>query len=155
MLSAGDGERDFVSDVHRLFARLLLFPAVVIAAINGHAFAAGAMLASAHDFRVMRDDRGYWCLPEADLGLPLSPAMHAVITGTLPRVTAAEAILTGKRYTADEALAAGFVHRTAAEADVVPAAVEWAAELAPKSRAVAARHKELLHGPIAALCAAG
>jgi len=26
------------------------------------------------DFVVMRSDRGYCCLPEADLGLPLTPA---------------------------------------------------------------------------------
>jgi enoyl-CoA hydratase/carnithine racemase len=156
LAGGGDGEdmAGFVDEVHHLFARVLLFPAVVIAAINGHAFAAGAMLATAHDFRVMRTDRGFWCLPEADLGLPLSPAMHAVITGKLPRVTAAEAIMTGRRYDAAQALDAGFVHRTAAEADVVPAAIAWAADLAPKSRATVRRHKEQLNGPIAAVCTA-
>jgi enoyl-CoA hydratase/carnithine racemase len=151
---AGDEAGPFIDDLHRLFARLLLFPSVVVAAINGHAFAAGAMFAAAHDFGVMRDDRGYWCLPEADLGLPLSVPMHAVVAGKLPRVPAREAILTGRRYNAAEALDAGFVQRTAPEADVVSVAVGWAAELAPKSRGVTVRHKELLNGPIAAVCVA-
>ncbi|MGH3184694.1 MAG: enoyl-CoA hydratase/isomerase family protein, partial [Acidimicrobiales bacterium] len=31
--------------VHRLLVRVLTFPAVTVAAVNGHAFAAGAMLA--------------------------------------------------------------------------------------------------------------
>jgi enoyl-CoA hydratase/carnithine racemase len=155
MASAGAEGATFVDRVHRLFARVLLYPATIIAAINGHAFAAGAMLAAATDFQVMRDDRGFWCLPEADLGLPLTPAMHAVIGGKLPRVAAREAMMTGRRYSGTEALAAGIVQRTASEAEVVPSAVAWATELAPKSRAVVARHKVLLNGPIAAVCEAG
>lgn len=37
------------------------------------------MFAFAHDFRIMRSDRGYLCLPEIDLGMPLTPGMTAVI----------------------------------------------------------------------------
>ena len=33
------------------------------------------MLALAHDFHVMRSDRGFFCLPEIDLRLPLHPGM--------------------------------------------------------------------------------
>ena len=84
MSANGDAAGAMVADVHRLFGRVLGFPAITIAAINGHAFAGGAMLATAHDFLVMRDDRGFWCLPEVDLGLPLTDAMHAVITAKLP-----------------------------------------------------------------------
>ena len=44
------------------------------AAIHGHAFGAGAMLAMAHDFRVMRADRGFFCFPEADIRIPFTRA---------------------------------------------------------------------------------
>lgn len=152
LAGVGGADETFLSDVHGLFGRMLTFPAVVVAALNGHAFAGGAMLAAAHDFTVMRDDRGYWCLPELDLGLPLTPAMHAVITTKLPKAAAHEAIMTGKRFTAPEALAAGIVHRTAPEAEVVDVAVALAGELAPKSRSVTARHKELLYADAAAIC---
>jgi enoyl-CoA hydratase/carnithine racemase len=152
MLAAPDEANGFLAEVHALFARFLLFPAVTVAAINGHAFAAGAMLAAAHDFCVMRDDRGYWCLPEVDLGLPLTPAMAAVITAKLPKLAAHEAIMTGKRFTAAEAHDAGIVHRIASHGAVVDTAVALAAELAPKSREVTARHKQLLYGDTAALC---
>ena len=96
----------FMDEVHRLLVRLLMFPAVTVAAVNGHAFAAGAMLATAHDFMIMRSDRGYWCLPEVDLGLPLTPTMHGVVAARLPRTTLHEAVTTGKRYDAPAALAA-------------------------------------------------
>ena len=72
-----------VSDVIKLLGRVLAFPMYTVAAINGHAFAAGAMLALAHDTRVMRTDRGYVCLPEVDLGMPLAPGMTAIITARL------------------------------------------------------------------------
>ena len=61
--------------VHRLFARVLAFPRITVAAINGHAFAGGGMLALAHDFRVMRSDRGYFCLPESRPA-PAAAARH-------------------------------------------------------------------------------
>jgi enoyl-CoA hydratase/carnithine racemase len=141
-----------ITDVHRLLGRVLAFPSIIIAAVNGHAFAGGGMLAVAHDFVVMREDRGYWCLPEVDLGLPLTDAMHAVITAKLPRVTAHEAMMTGRRYSAPDALAGGIVHRTAAEADVVEIAIAWAAENATKDRNVIATHKRLSYGAALVTC---
>ena len=71
----------FLADFHRTLCRLLAFRRPTVAAINGHAFAAGAMLAVAHDFAVMRSDRGFFCLPEVDMatGQPLTPAMYALL----------------------------------------------------------------------------
>ncbi|MGH9017994.1 MAG: enoyl-CoA hydratase-related protein, partial [Acidimicrobiales bacterium] len=126
-----------------------------VAAVNGHAFAAGAMLASAHDFLVMRDDRGFWCLPEVDLGLPLPPAMFAVLAAKLPQGTLADASLTGRRYTAAEAQAAGIVHRVVPEDAVLDTAVELASTLAAKNRSIVGAHKRLLYGEAARLCGAG
>jgi len=145
LMAAGDEGNGFVDDVHRIFGRILAFPAITVAAINGHAFAGGAMFAAAHDFRVMRDDRGYWCLPEVDLGLPLTPAMSAVITSKLPRETAHEAIMTGQRYDAAEAQMAGIVTLTAPEDDVLADAIDLATDFAEKNRGVIAAHKKLLY----------
>ena len=148
LAGAGAEGAGFLDDVHRLLRRVLGFPAVTVAAVNGHAFAAGAMLASAHDFVVMRDDRGYWCLPEVDIGLPLTDVMHALLASKLPVVTRHEAITTGRRYDAAAALAAGIAHDSAPEAGVLEAAVERATALAGKNRAVVAQHKRLMYAAV-------
>jgi enoyl-CoA hydratase/carnithine racemase len=141
-----------VLSVHLLFARLLLFPAYTVAAVNGHAFAAGAMVSACFDARVMRSDRGYWCLPEVDLGLPLSDGMIAAVTARLPADAAHDAILTGRRYTAEEALALGIVTDTSDEARLLDLAIDLAAPMAGKDRHVIGVHKRLLFGDAARRC---
>jgi enoyl-CoA hydratase/carnithine racemase len=133
--------------LHGLFARLLSFPMATVAAINGHAFAAGLMMAVAHDFRVMRADRGFVCLPEVDLGtgLPLTPGMQAVLRARLPLSTVHEAVVTGRRYGGPEAAARGFVDEVAAEEEVLARAVEIASGLAGKHRATLGALKRGLH----------
>ena len=95
MASNPDAAESNLRDVHALFARVLAFPAPIVAAMQGHAFAAGAMLALAHDLSVMRGDRGYFCLPEVDLGIPFTAGMNALIRSRLPIATAHEAMTTG------------------------------------------------------------
>ncbi|MDX1650581.1 MAG: enoyl-CoA hydratase-related protein, partial [Myxococcota bacterium] len=104
-----------LADVLRLFARVLTLPVYSVAAVNGHAFAGGLMRALAHDARVMRADRGYACLPEVDLGLPLHPGMTALVRARLPIATAHDAIVTGRRYGGGEAAAGGLVDEAAPE----------------------------------------
>ena len=45
----------------------------------GHAFAGGAMLAFAHDYRIMRTEKGWFSLPEIHLNLRFGPGMLALI----------------------------------------------------------------------------
>jgi enoyl-CoA hydratase/carnithine racemase len=151
-LMAGDGVEGFIEEVHRLLGRVLGFPAYTVAAVNGHAFAGGAMLAAAHDAVVMRADRGYWCLPEVDLGLPLTPAMYATVAAHLPGPTLADAVLTGRRYGGLDAVAAGIATDAVAEDEVLTRAVSLAAEMAAKDRTVLAAHKDLLYGEALRTC---
>jgi enoyl-CoA hydratase/carnithine racemase len=137
----------YLGRVHRLFARVLAFRRPTVAALNGHAFAAGLMLSLAHDLRVMRADRGFLCLPEIDLRIPLQPGMTALIQSKLRKQTAHEAIVTGRRYGGGDALARGIVDEALPEADVLPRAVALAAELAAKDPATLAALKRGLHAP--------
>ncbi|ADP78591.1 enoyl-CoA hydratase/isomerase family protein [Pseudofrankia inefficax] len=114
MIAHTDELTDYLGSVQALFARVLTLPLVTVAALQGHAFAGGAMLSLAHDFQVMRADRGFWCLPEVDLRLPFSVGMSSLISARLPARTAAEAMVTGRRYGGADALAAGIVDAIAA-----------------------------------------
>ncbi|MGY1775636.1 enoyl-CoA hydratase-related protein [Geodermatophilus sp. SYSU D00804] len=145
-------QRDaYVARVQRLFARVLALPVVTVAAVQGHAFAAGAMLALAHDQRVMRADRGFWCLPEIDIDLPFSPGMSALVQARLTPQTAHVAMTTGRRYGGTDALAAAIVDRAVAEEDVRPAAVEIAAAHTGKAGPTLGTIKSRLYAPVLAL----
>ncbi len=150
MAANADASEANLADVHALFARVLAFPAPIVAAVQGHAFAAGAMLTLAHDLIVMRADRGYWCLPEVDLGIPFTAGMNALIRSRLPIATAHEAMTTGRRYGGEDALEAGIVAATAGEGEVVDAAVALAEERAPKAGAVFGAIKARLYAEVIA-----
>ena len=135
---SGDGAADagtFVKDFVRFFGRVMAFPVLTVAAMNGHAFAGGGMLALAHDFRVMRADRGFFCLPEIDLRLPLAAGMTALIKSRLTPATFRDMILSGARVGAVEALERGIVDEAAPADEVLPRAIARAAALADKDRA--------------------
>ncbi|MFE4458001.1 enoyl-CoA hydratase-related protein [Nocardia tengchongensis] len=109
------GERAewYVAQVQALLARLLTFPVPTAAALPGHAFGAGAMLALAHDYRVMRADRGYFCFPEADIRIPFSRGMAALIQAKLTPRSAMASMTTGRRFGGPDALAYDLVDATA------------------------------------------
>ncbi|MBC6458190.1 enoyl-CoA hydratase/isomerase family protein [Actinomadura sp. HBU206391] len=144
----GDQFEPYVGRIHRMFARLLTLPMPTVAAVNGHAFAGGAMLALAHDFIVMRSDRGYFCLPEVDLGISFTSGMGALIQARLTAATAHEATITGRRYPAEEAVTAGIVYQAVPEAEVLPRAVELAASLAGKDGATVGKIRTGLYGAV-------
>lgn len=144
-----------LNEVHALFARVLAFPAPIVAAVQGHAFAAGAMLALAHDLIVMRGDRGFFCLPEVDLGIPFTAGMNALIRARLPISTAHEAMTTGRRYGGEDAREAGIVAATAGEDEVLDVAVARAEERAAKAGAVFGTIKARLYGEVIAELKAG
>lgn len=143
-----DEAAGFVAEVQRLLARLVVFPGYTVAAINGHAFAAGAMLSAAHDLRLMRDDRGYWCLPEVDLGLPFTPGMTALLRAKLPPAAANAALVTGRRFDGPAAAAQGIVDGTVAQDALLDRAVSLAAEQAGKAGAVRQIIKRGLYGEV-------
>jgi enoyl-CoA hydratase/carnithine racemase len=142
----------YVTRVHGLLARMLAFPAATVAAIPGHAFAAGAMFALAHDFRVMRVDRGFFCLPEVDINIPFTPGMAALIQSKLTPATAHEAMTTGTRYGGADAAVAGLVDAAVPETEVLTAALDRAGTLAGKTpQTLAAIKKQMYVGVLAAL----
>ena len=110
--------------LHRLYGRLLVAPVATAAAVNGHAFGAGAMLAASCDFRLMREDRGYLCFPEVDLGLTMSAGMNALCQTKFTKAALHEAWTTGARVGAADAVRLGFADVAVPEADLLRRAAE-------------------------------
>jgi enoyl-CoA hydratase/carnithine racemase len=146
-----DRYEGYVDDVHALLARVLALPVITVAALQGHAFAAGAMLSLAHDLRVMRVDRGYWCLPEADIDIPFTPGMSALIQSRLAPQTAHEAMTTARRYGGGDARAAGIVDHAVTEDAVGSTARQLAAAQTGKAGATLATIKARMYAPVLGL----
>ena len=135
----GEGKNEwetFIPEVLKFLGRLMAFPVPTVAAMNGHAFAAGAMLALAHDYRVMRADRGFFCLPEVDIKIPLAPGMNSLIRCRMSPAVFRDTVLTGKRIGGTEAKGMGIVDEAVPLDQVQQRAIEIAAGLAAKDRKV-------------------
>lgn len=132
----------------RLFARTLTFSRPTVAAINGHCFAAGAMWSLAHDFRVMRADRGFFSMPEVDIKIPFTDGMAALIQARLTPQTAHTVMTTAHRFGGTDALAAGIVDQAVPEEQVLPSAIELAASLADKDATTLAAIKQGMYAEV-------
>ncbi|MFD3586074.1 enoyl-CoA hydratase-related protein [Streptomyces sp. NPDC058683] len=145
-----DQHESYTASVHKLFARVLSLPVITVAALQGHTFAAGAMLSLAHDFRVMRADRGFWCLPEADIKIPFTPGMCALIRSRLAPQTAHEAMVTARRYGGSDAAAVGIVDQAVAEDAVRSTAVAIAEAQLSKAGDTLGTIKERMYASVLA-----
>jgi enoyl-CoA hydratase/carnithine racemase len=135
-----------IDELNRLIGRLLVFPAYTVAALNGHTFAGGALISCAFDYRVMRADRGYWCMNEVEIGLPLNERLWSILENRLPRSTAIIAATTAHRFSGQDARAHGIVEAVASEDEVLGHAVGVADKYATLNRKVLGIHKRLIHG---------
>ncbi len=137
--------RDFCYGMDAVFKKLLLAPFPAIAAINGHAFGNGAILACACDFRFMKSDRGFFCFPEVDLGIPFLPGMDAFIQKAVPAYKLNELKLTGKRATAPELEAANVIEKACDNAEHLMSETMAFAGFFNKKRGIFAEHKRRMY----------
>ncbi len=137
--------KDFMYGMNNVFKKLLLFPVPVVAAINGHAFGNGAILSCACDFRFMRADRGFFCFPEVDLGIPFLPGMIAFVKKSLPYYKFNELKLTGRRATAPELEEHNIVMKSCENLDELMNESITFAKTFQKKRGIFGEHKKRLH----------
>jgi enoyl-CoA hydratase/carnithine racemase len=122
----------FMRRFDQLLGRILFAPFVTVAALNGHTIAGGALLALAHDYRIMRSDRGFMSLPSVDVGIPFTPGMSALISAKVPQPAAHDLVVSCRQIGGKEALELGVVNRVAAHTEVVTDAVALARSMVDK-----------------------
>ena len=76
------------------------FPRPVVAAINGHAVAGGALLSLACDQRLMVMGDGKWGLTEAQMGLVVPASLVELVRYSLPRPALEKLLYGGQAYPA-------------------------------------------------------
>jgi enoyl-CoA hydratase/carnithine racemase len=127
-------EQEFKDKMDIFLTRWALADFPTVACLTGHTFAGGAILASAMDFRLMREDRGWFCFSEVDVKVPLTPLMHEVVE-LLPNPRALrDLLLTGKRIGGGEAAELGVVDGAYPQGILFEKSVELARMLAEKDR---------------------
>ena len=144
----GAGWTLFAAQMNEIHRRMLMLPFPTVAAVNGHAFAGGAFVALSCDYRIMREDRGWICISEVDAGVPLPQGMMEFLRLRLPANTVRDAVLTGKRYNADEAMIAGFSDGKAPAEQLLSRATELARDLACKEPSIFKAIKQAYYAPI-------
>ena len=148
------GDRSvFGAEFMALMARVITFPMPTVCALNGHAFGAGFMLALCHDVRIMREDRGYACANEVELGMVIPPPELALFRHKLPMDAFFETVQLARRWSGPDALSAGIVQGVAPFPALAGAAMARAEELSRlgENREVYGRMKESIYGENAAL----
>ena len=95
-----------------LYMRVRNFPKPTLARINGFCFGAGMGLAAACDLRFATQD-AVFSVPAARLGIAYRPDFISWLIQIVGAARLKEILITGRRYSAQEALAMGLVHQTA------------------------------------------
>ncbi len=141
--------RQFLPALHRLYDAVFFHPKPVIAAINGHAIAGGAVLACCADRRVMAREFGRIGVTEILVGVPFPALAFEIVRFAVPPRYFPEFALTGATYATDAALQRGWVDEVAEPNEVLEDTVALARELAMLSPAAFAQTKSQIREPVA------
>jgi 3,2-trans-enoyl-CoA isomerase len=128
----------------RLFDTLRHLPKPTVAAISGHSYAGGSILALACDERIMAEGDFQFALNEVTLGVVLPPRMVQALAAVVPGPTARQMFLEGHAWRAQEALSHGIVEELVPAGNIRHRALTIARQLASKPPRAFSAHKQAL-----------
>ncbi len=139
---------DFMTAVTGLLKRIVTFPMPIIAALNGHTYGNGGVLACACDFRFMKADKGYFCFPEVDVLVPFFPSMLPLIGKAVPRPFFNRLAMTGQRVNAQQLLSQKVIEASFEDAESLNAGVLEFAKTFNKNRWIYGQNKSQMNKSI-------
>lgn len=119
----------------------------VIAAVNGHAIAGGAILALVCDFRVAAQGEWKIGLTEVPLGIPFPASALELSRLNVNPSHAARVFLAGELFTPADAVAAGLLDRVVPADQLIPTATAFASQLAKSPGIAFSQTKSALREP--------
>ena len=141
--------RSFLPALHRLYEAVFFHPKPVVAALNGHAIAGGAVLAACADRRVMANDGGRIGVTELLVGVPFPALAFEIVRHATPPYFFSETILSGKTFHAEVAVHRGWANEAVEPARLMERAMAAAQELAALSPPAFAQTKQQIRQPVA------
>jgi enoyl-CoA hydratase/carnithine racemase len=124
-----DEQRALLRAANRLLGKLYACRLPVVAAVNGHAIAAGCVVTLACDYRIAASGAGRLGLTEARAGIPFPAVAMTIVTAELPAHTARVLTLGARTIGPDDALRAGIVDEVVAPDAMLPRALDVARDL--------------------------
>lgn len=150
-LSAGGADYvvEFLPTLHALYEAVFFCPKPVIAAINGHAIAGGAVLAACADRRVMASEAGRIGVTELQVGVPFPALAFEIVRFAVPSRYLTEFTLGAGTYATADALAKGWVDEVVDGWELKPRALRLAKLHAGMSPEAVAQTKAQIRQPVA------
>jgi len=139
--------RTFLPALCRLFETAFAFSKPLVAAVNGHAFAGGCVLACAADRRLMARGSGRIGVPELLVGVPFPTVALEILRAAVPLPHLPVLIYSGAAVTTDAALQHGLVDSVIDADRLLDEAVATASAMAALPSGAFAMAKQQLRAP--------
>jgi enoyl-CoA hydratase len=143
-----DYVRRFLPLFARLLERLMSFPKPLVAAVNGHAIAGGAMLVLTADQRLLARGTARMGLTELKVGVVFSARALEIARFATPPQHLSTLILSARTWAPEEAFARGLVDELVGPEQLLDRACEVAGEMAAVQPAAFTATKLALRRPM-------
>jgi enoyl-CoA hydratase len=128
--------------LHRLYDAAFNLPKPLVAAVNGHAIAGGAVLAACADRRIMARDSGRIGVTELQVGVPFPALAFEIVRFAVPHRYLADFTLGATTYPTDAALQRGWVDEVVEAKALMARAMAVAQDYGALSRPAFAQTKK-------------
>lgn len=136
-----------VGSLTACFSALFEFPRPVVAAVNGHAIAGGAVLTCTCDYRVMAEGSGKIGFAELRVGVPFPTYAFEILRFAVGPQFVQEVTYLARSYPPEEALKKGMLDEVVEPAQLMDRALEVARRLGDIPRASFEAMKRILRAP--------
>ena len=151
LFSVLEGSTDYIEGtvpaLSAAFSALFEFPRPVVAAVNGHAIAGGAILTCACDYRIMAEGSGRIGISELKVGVPFPTYAIEIMRFAVAPQHFQELVYLARAYPPEDALEKGMIDDIVEPERLMDRAVDVAQRFARIPRATFESMKKIIRQP--------